>query len=194
MTAPRGTQGNRTGRGHVAQAYKIGYVFLTDGGGTADAGQPRRMRGVRFFAQGMKGLRRHVVLGWCIIIYAQTPEEYAGSDTETRKAAVLARWDVGMEGIRWIEDLVEAGKAARLSGGGFPNLYSARAGDVLPLIESGAVKPPASDVMVISMADDGEGVDYAWPADWMDKIDLHADRAAVCSAGSTVTIAAWDLA
>lgn len=39
-------------------------------------------------------------------------------DQEARRAAILAQWETGADGIHWIEYLTEVGKAAKLAGGG----------------------------------------------------------------------------
>ncbi len=66
--------------------------------------------------------------------------------------------------IRWIEHLTEAGKAIKLAGGGYPNRYTARAGDVLPLIEGGGIQPPKDGVWIFGF---DEGEEYAQPPGWM---------------------------
>lgn len=68
------------------------------------------------------------------------------------------------DGIRWIEHLTEAGKASKLAGGGYPNRYTARAGDVLPLIENGGIQPPKDGVWIFGI---DEGEEYAQPPSWM---------------------------
>lgn len=64
---------------------------------------------------------------------AQTSEERDAAID--RKAVILAIWKDRAEGISWLEALTEAGEAARLPGNGYPNYYTARAADVLPLID-----------------------------------------------------------
>lgn len=91
--------------------------------------------------------------------------------------------EAGAEGIRWIERLTQEGKADKLAGGGYPNRYTARAADVLPLL--GTEPPqPAGPIIV--------GDDYALPANWRGKIELHAERIAACAPDRLLTIDAWD--
>lgn len=129
------------------------------------------------------------MIGWWIVISTQTPEERDRADQEGRRVAILAQWEAGAEGIRWIERLAKEGKATKLSESGYPNRYTARAGDVFPLIEGGSIQPP-KDGMWIFGIDKGE--EYAQPPGWMGKVELHADRVAACPADHVLTIDAWD--
>lgn len=74
------------------------------------------------------------MIGWMIVVSMQTPEERNRSDQETKEATTLAQWEVGPGGIDWIEHLVDVSKAEKLYRGGYPNRYSVRASDILPLL------------------------------------------------------------
>lgn len=39
------------------------------------------------------------MIGWWIIVSTQTPEERDRADQDTRRAAILAQWEAGAEGI-----------------------------------------------------------------------------------------------
>lgn len=123
------------------------------------------------------------MIGWWIIVSTQSPDERDRADQDSRRAAILAQWEAGAEGIRWIERLVEAGRATKLAGNGYPNRYTARAADVLPLF--GEAPPPPGGPLIV-------GDDYAMPANWRGKIELHSDRCAVCQLDHLLTIDAWD--
>ena len=129
------------------------------------------------------------MIGWWIVISTQSPEERDRADQKARRAAILAQWETGADGIRWIEQLTDAGKATKLAGGGYPNRYTARAGDVLPLIHGGGIQPPKDGVWIFGI---DEGEEYAQPPGWMGKIEVHADRVAACPAELILTIDAWD--
>lgn len=123
------------------------------------------------------------MIGWWIVVSTQSPRERDQADQESRRSAILAQWEAGAEGIRWIERLTQEGKADKLAGGGYPNRYTARAADVLPLL--GTEPPqPAGPIIV--------GDDYALPANWRGKIELHAERIAACAPDRLLTIDAWD--
>ena len=129
------------------------------------------------------------MIGWWIVVSMQSPEERDRSDQDARRAAILAQWETGADGIRWIERLTEAGTVAKLAGGGYPNRYTARAADVLPLIEGGGIQPSKDGVWIFGI---DESEEYAQPPGWMGKVEVHADRVAACPADLVLTIDAWD--
>lgn len=57
------------------------------------------------------------MLGWWFTVRLHTTE-VALQDSE---AHLLASWETGVSGLRWIEDLVAQGVAQQLSGRGYPN-------------------------------------------------------------------------
>jgi hypothetical protein len=59
---------------------------------------------------------------------------------------------------------------ARLDVLRYPNRYTVRAGDVLPLLENGGIQSPG----------------------WMGEIKVHAERVAACPADLILSIDAWD--
>jgi hypothetical protein len=91
------------------------------------------------------------MLGWWIIVSAQIPDE---RDKTENQAAILAQWKAGVGGIDWLERLVDEGKAEKLSQNGYPNRYTARADDVLPLIEGGGIKPSTEGIWIFGIDDD----------------------------------------
>ncbi|MDM0030069.1 hypothetical protein [Variovorax saccharolyticus] len=122
------------------------------------------------------------MIGWGIVVVAQTPEERR--QAVDRKAAVLATWEVGPGGIEWLRELVDAGNATQLSFDGYPNRYTALAGNVLPLLAAG---PPVYGGPPVL------GEDYVLPPNWRDDVILHQDRMLACSPRQFLTIEAWDL-
>ncbi len=129
------------------------------------------------------------MIGWWIVVSTHSPEERDRADQEARRAAILAQWETGADGIRWIEQLTDAGKATKLAGGGYPNRYTDRVGDELPLIEGDGIKPSKNGVWIFGIDEDEE---YAQPPGWMGKVEVHADRVAACPADLVLTIDAWD--
>ncbi len=104
------------------------------------------------------------------MIEARTPEEHDADVTET--ASDLAMWEKSCgDGIRWLEQLTWEGKAIKLSSTGFPNRYTARASDVLLLLDQ--VRPTRPHLQ--------------------DALTIHADRCAACRPDQVFTIDAWDL-
>lgn len=105
--------------------------------------------------------------GWWISVSAQTPEECRAA---INRAAILAIWEEGVEGRRWLEQLVQEGRLIKLRDDGYPNLYTARAGDVLALLER--MHPPHRRRPPSTV--------------------IHTDRCLACSADQVLTITAWD--
>lgn len=82
------------------------------------------------------------MIGWGITIYRQPPEDYPLS---LARDSMLADWKVGSVGTSWLDELVDRGEAQRLKTGGYPELYSALAGSIVPLL-LGDVPPAEDDV------------------------------------------------
>lgn len=110
--------------------------------------------------------------GWSITIIRQPPEDYP---LKLDRNAVLANWKVGAMGTNWIEELVECGKARRLKMGGYPNLYTASAGSVVPLL-LGEELPSGEDV----------------PMRRPREITIRRDMLVQCPSDEMLTIAVWD--
>ncbi len=127
------------------------------------------------------------MLGYWIVVSTQTPEERDA--IIDRKKSVLAEWETGVGGIRWLEKLVEEGKATKLRGDGYPNRYTSTANIVLPLITGDAIKPADDGIWVFGM---DEGEEYAQPPGWMGKVNLRPESIRTCPTNAALTIDAWD--
>ena len=127
------------------------------------------------------------MLGYWIVVSTQTPEERDA--IIDRKKSVLAEWETGVGGIRWLEKLVEEGKASKLRGDGYPNRYTSTADIVLPLITGDAIKPADDGIWVFGM---DEGEEYAQPPGWIGKVNLRPESIRTCPTDAALTIDAWD--
>jgi hypothetical protein len=108
------------------------------------------------------------MLGWWITIKSLPPEQVDKLvGREETAPYMLANWEVGVSGLRWLEELVKAGKAQKLKNGSYPNRYVCQASDILPTIET--------------------------PKEWMRHLVHRPENIAKCSAATVLTIDAWDL-
>lgn len=112
------------------------------------------------------------MLGWDVLVF----REVVGSPK------AIARWETGVFGLDWLDDLVKADKAIDLGGNGYPNRYSVTAGILLPLLAEGL--PSNRSPLVI-------GDDYSRPPGWNGHLEM--DPAALaCSGDERLVVEAWD--
>ena len=97
----------------------------------------------------------------------------------------MASWEVGVEGLDWLEAVIAQGAAVKLQRGGCPNLYQTSAGPVLDMLQNGP--PPVACGMPII------GDDYVMPAGWRDQVKLLIDRMGRCPNDYQLVSEAWDL-
>jgi hypothetical protein len=70
--------------------------------------------------------------GWWIVVDPRTPAERDASDD--RLSSLLASWETEVFNIQWLQALVSAGKAQQHSFSGYPNRFTAKASDILPVL------------------------------------------------------------
>lgn len=109
---------------------------------------------------------------WAITIYRQPPED---SSPNWDHDSVLANWKVGSGGTSWLDELVEHGKAQLLKSGGYPNVYAALAGSIVPLL-LGEMPPAEDDV----------------PSRMPKEVTIKRAELTMCQAAEVLTIMVWD--
>lgn len=70
------------------------------------------------------------------------PRTPADRDLSSDKVSLLlGSWEASVFNIGWMADLISAGKAQQHSFGGYPNRFTVKVSDFLPLVANG---PPSS--------------------------------------------------
>lgn len=128
------------------------------------------------------------MLGWWITV-STLPDEFKDSMSKEEQAQyLLAMWETGLGGTRWLEALAAEGKATwDKSKGGYPWRFTAKAFDVLPVLTSELPKHAGIDVIGMD-----EGEEYFTPAGWSGQVDLRKENIARCPPDALLTIDAWD--
>lgn len=122
-------------------------------------------------------------LGWFIGVYRRVHGQGFPPAVGDPLGGPLAVWQAGGDGLRWVRELVEAGKAKDLGGDGYPYLFTAPASEVLPVIEG--TPPGARDPWLV---DEG---DVALPH-WLGKTTMYPEAIAACRYYEWLVIEVWD--
>lgn len=112
------------------------------------------------------------MLGWSITVTAASPADY---HEHLRTEPVVANWTVGPMGTRWLDALVEAEDATQVRSGGYPDIYTARASILRPII---------SDLQTSSEEDLTGG----HPRD----VTIDRNRLSACPDETVLTVVVWD--
>lgn len=108
--------------------------------------------------------------GWTIAVLHLPPEEEARlRSREETQAAMLAYWEAGAFGTRWLDRLVAEGRATQVQSGGYPDRYVAQAGAILPLLADPAGLPEVRG-----------------------QVALYQAHLGACPETATLTITVWD--
>lgn len=114
------------------------------------------------------------MLGW---------EVFVNRPSDANEEELVASWNTGALGLKWLSKLVEAGRAKDLGGNGYPGKYAIEAGVLLPIIRSGL---PGNDSPPVI------GDDYALPRGWSSDISWKPEAASACKPGDVLIIEVWD--
>jgi hypothetical protein len=118
------------------------------------------------------------VLGWDVMVFHRAISGPTASDE-----VLLASWQTGPIGLRWLDEIVKSGRAVDLGGSGYPYKYSIPAGILLPIITAGL---PVYDSPPIA------GDDYFMPSGWNSRVKLDRARIAECPSDAQLIVEAWD--
>jgi hypothetical protein len=116
------------------------------------------------------------MLGWQVYVYRDYEKGREGR-------VLVALWETGLYGLKWIDDLVKAGQVADLGGDGYPNRYQIGAGVFLKAISGGL--PANNSPMTF-------GEDYVLPRGWNGELKLNAEALSACGSDETLVAEAWD--
>lgn len=123
------------------------------------------------------------MLGWMITVYRQ--DEGRGQPA-TRDAAMgsrVAQWQGQLDAIDWLRDLTHIGDVVELGGNGYPSMMTARAGAVLPVIESG---PPYANKFWLA-----DATDILTPK-WIGRTVFDSEVAGECDPDEWLIVEIWD--
>ena len=117
------------------------------------------------------------MLGWYISVYRLPKAGYKPAEKLPKQASCIARWEADVEGTRWLDNLVQKGRALVLSEFGYPDRYTARATDILPILRSGPpfeqLKRPLEEFLTTPPTSDWRGgfdaaaADACQPNEWL---------------------------
>ena len=109
---------------------------------------------------------------------APSPPEF-GSDVAER----VAVWQAGINGLDWLDALVQQGNARLLGGNGYPAQYAAPARHLLPAIVAGP--PNAHDRWMV-------GKDDVLLENWVGRTVVEDAVVARCSPDEWLVVEVWD--
>jgi hypothetical protein len=112
-------------------------------------------------------------LGWDIFVSRQNDAGLSPAAADSPEGPLLAKWEAGLGGLDWLDELVREGKAIDLGGDGYPFRYTAPAKFLFPRI---AVMPPGAK-------SDWEG----WKVVWSE-----APLVEQCRPEEWLIVEAWD--
>ncbi len=129
------------------------------------------------------------MLGWSVIVSTQTPEE-RDADTQ-RTAAVLASWETGVYGTKWLHQWIDGGIAqVHQLKGGYPNRYIVPAHRLLPLLSEGTPFTPGTDIWAYDEWNDTSRL-ISGSENW--SVETHPEKIAACPPDKLLTVEVWDL-
>lgn len=122
------------------------------------------------------------MLGWHISVYRQKDGGASPATPDSEPGTRLAVWQASFDGLKWIEDLVKAGKAIAFPGNGYPNQYTATVENLLPHI----TETPMARTYWLREQDD------IVTDQWAGQTVMDSAAIGECRPGEWLQIVAWD--
>lgn len=123
------------------------------------------------------------MLGWHISVFRQATNFEEPPSFESDRGARIAVWQAGLDGLNWVDELIEEGKASLLGGNGYPVRFTARASAVIPIVKGG---PPHARKSWVS--DPGDVLTSKWEG----KTTIDEEVANNCAPSEWLIIEVWD--
>jgi hypothetical protein len=118
------------------------------------------------------------MLGWLIIVF---PE---GANSNYDSPEVVCRWETGLDGTDWLDEMAKDGRALMVNKSGYPCGYIMLRKDLLPEL---LVHPkPYNGTPVI-------GEDYVMEKCWWRSKQVNPEALAHCQPDTMMRVDAWDL-
>ncbi len=77
------------------------------------------------------------MLGWNISVFRQIDGGSLPATADVTRGSRVAAWQARLDGLKWLNALVEAGHGIDLGGDGYPNYYTVQSAHLLPTIIDG---------------------------------------------------------
>ena len=123
------------------------------------------------------------MLGWHISVYRKPNGREQPATAASEQGARLAVWQAGYNGLRWLDELVAAGKAINLGGDGYPCGYTLQAANLIPKITG---EPPEANQTWVH----GEG--DILTDKWEGRTIVDKALCDQCSPQEWLLVVAWD--
>jgi hypothetical protein len=123
------------------------------------------------------------MLGWHVSVYRQKDGGRLPATAKSEEGARLAVWQADVGGLKWIHELVKAGKAVDLLGNGYPNRYTAAAENLIPHLSA---TPPLA--RTVWQREEGDIV----TDQWVGKTATDPIEITQCRPDEWLLIEAWD--
>jgi hypothetical protein len=124
------------------------------------------------------------MLGWLVCIYRQTNSGTLPATNTQQDEGLIAKWQTGLGGLDWLNQLVNEGKAIEVAGNnGYPIRYTATSKYIIPYIVD---NPP--NAMENWIADEG---DVLLPS-WTGRTEINKIEIDKCRPDEWLLIETWD--